>query len=62
MTFLNFLQLPEIVFRLYFTGKYFPGNQIKFFFTEKYFPLTNFSNGKQTHESLKNNFNKHMKV
>jgi hypothetical protein len=24
--------------------------------TEKYFPLTNFSNGKQTHESFKNDF------
>jgi hypothetical protein len=33
----------------FFTGKYFP-------LTGKYFPLTNFSNGKQTQESLKSNF------
>jgi len=44
-------------------GKYFPGNQTKFFFdrkvfslTEKCFPLTNFSNDKQTQESLESNF------
>jgi hypothetical protein len=29
-----------------------------FSLTGKYFPLTNFSNGKQTHESLENDFPK----
>jgi hypothetical protein len=44
-------------------GKHFPGNQTKFFFdwkvfslTEKCLPLTNFSNGKQTQESLESGF------
>ena len=32
MTFLNFSQLPENVFRPNFLGKRFPGNQAKFFF------------------------------
>jgi hypothetical protein len=44
MTFLNFSQLPESVFRLNFS------------LTGKYFPLTNFSNDKQTQESLENGF------
>jgi len=65
MTFLNFLQLSKSIFRpklkentflktkpnFYLTVKCFP-------LTEKCFMLTNFSNNKQTHESLKNNFPK----
>ena len=56
MTFLIFSQLLESVFRLNFPGKHFPGNQANFFLTEKCFPLTNFLNGKQTHESLESGF------
>jgi hypothetical protein len=56
MTFLNFSQLPESVFRPNFSGKYFHENQAKFFLTRKCFPLTNFSNVKQTHESLESDF------
>jgi hypothetical protein len=37
MTFLNFSQLPESVFRPNFTGKHFPENQAKFFFDWKVF-------------------------
>jgi len=44
MIFLNFSQLPESVFRPNFP------------LTGKYFPLTNFSNGKQTQESLESGF------
>ena len=47
MTFLNFSQLPESVFRPNFPGKHFPENQAKFFFDwkvffvdRKVFPLT----------------------
>ena len=53
MTFLNFSQLPESVFRPKIKGKYFSGNQIG-----KYFSLINFPNVKQTQESLENNFSK----
>ena len=53
MTFLNFSQLPESVFRPKIKGKYFSGNQIG-----KYFPLINFSNVKQTQESLESSFSK----
>ena len=56
MTFLNFSQLPESVFPLNFSGKHFPENQAKFPFTGKCFSLINFPNGKQTQESLENNF------
>ena len=35
MTFLNFSQLSESVFRLNFSGKHFPVNQAKFFFDWK---------------------------
>jgi hypothetical protein len=56
MTFLNFSQLPESVFRPNVSGKHFPGNQAKFSFDWKYFPLTNFSNGKQTQKSLESGF------
>ena len=53
MTFLNFSQLPESVFRPHFSGKHFPENQTKFSLTGKCFPLTNFSNSK---ENLKSTF------
>jgi hypothetical protein len=56
MTFLNFSQLPESVFRPNFPGKHFPENQAKFSFNWKVFLLTTFSNGKQTHESLESDF------
>ena len=56
MTFLNFSQLPESVFRPNFSGKHFPGNQAKFFFDWKVFSVANFSNGKQTQESLESGF------
>jgi hypothetical protein len=56
MTFLNFSQLPESVFRLNFPGKHFLGNQANFSLTGKCFPLTNFSNDKQTQESLESDF------
>ena len=63
MTFLNFSQLPESVFRPNFpentflktksnfslTGKCFP-------LTEKCFPLTNFPEDKQIQESLESDF------
>ena len=56
MTFLNFSQLPKSVFRPNFIGKHFPGNQAKFPLTGNCFLLTTFFNGKQTQESLKNDF------
>jgi hypothetical protein len=37
MTFLNFSQLPESVFRPNFLGKHFPENQAKFSFDWKVF-------------------------
>jgi hypothetical protein len=58
MTFLNFSQLPESVFRPNFSGKHFPGNQANFSLTGKCFSLTNFSNDKQTQESLESGFPK----
>ena len=39
MTFLNFSQLSESVFRLNFSGKYFSGNQANFFFDWKVFSV-----------------------
>jgi hypothetical protein len=39
MTFLNFLQLPESVFRLNFLGKDFHENQAKFSFDWKVFSV-----------------------
>jgi len=56
MTFLNFSQLPESVFRPNFLKKHFPGNQAKFSFDWKVFSVANFSNDKQTQESLKSGF------
>ena len=42
MTFLNFSQLPESVFRLIFLRKHFSGNQAKFFFDWKVFFVDQF--------------------
>ena len=56
MTFLNFSQLLESVFCPNFPGKHFTQNKLNFPLTGKYFPLTNFSNGKQTQESLESDF------
>jgi len=56
MTFLNFSQLPESVFRPNFPGKHFPENQAKFFFDWKMFSVDHFSNGKQTQKSLESGF------
>jgi hypothetical protein len=39
MTFLNFSQLLESVFRPNFSGKHFPENQAKFFFDWKVFSV-----------------------
>ena len=39
MTFLNFSQLPESVFRPNFPGKHYPGNQAKFSFNWKVFSV-----------------------
>jgi len=56
MTFLNFSQLPESVFRPNFPENTFLKTKPNFSLTEKCFPLTNFSNGKQTQESLESGF------
>jgi hypothetical protein len=39
MTFLNFSQFPESVFRPNFSEKHFPGNQVKFSFNWKMFSV-----------------------
>jgi hypothetical protein len=54
--FLNFSQLPESVFRPNFPENTFLEIKLNFPLTEKCFLLTNFSNDKQTRESLKNSF------
>jgi len=56
MIFLNFSQLLESVFRPNFPGNTFLKTKLNFSLTRKCFPLTNFSNGKQTHESLESDF------
>jgi hypothetical protein len=56
MTFLNFSQLPENVFHPKSKKNTFLETKLNFSLTEKCFSLTNFSNDKQTHKSLKNNF------
>jgi hypothetical protein len=56
MTFLNFSQLPESVFRPIFQENTFLKTKPNFSLTGKCFPLTNFSNGKQTQESLESGF------
>jgi hypothetical protein len=57
MTFLNFSQLPESVFQI-FQENIFLETKPNFPLTGKCFPLTNFSNDKQTQESLKSDFSK----
>ena len=56
MTFLNFSQLPESVFRPNFPENTFLKTKPNFSLTGKCFPLINFPKDKQTHESLKNSF------
>ena len=57
MIFLNFSQLPESVFfALIFQENTFLETKPNFPLTGKCFPLTNFSNGKQTQESLESGF------
>ena len=54
MTFLIFSQLPESVFQIIYNT--FLKTKPNFPLTGKCFPLTNFSNGKQTQESLESGF------
>ena len=56
MTFLNFSQLPENVFHPKKKENIFLETKPNFPLTRKCVPLTNFSNGKQTQESLENSF------
>jgi hypothetical protein len=56
MTFLNFSQLPESVFRPNFPENTFLKTKPNFSLTGKCFPLTNFPEGKQTQESLESGF------
>jgi len=56
MTFLNFSQLLKSVFCPNFPGKHFPENKPNFSLTRKCFLLINFSNSKQTQESLEIDF------
>ena len=58
MTFLNFSQLSESVFRPNFPENTFLKTKPNFSLTGKSFPLTNFPKDKQTLENLKNNFPK----
>jgi len=58
MIFLNFSQLLESVFRPKLKKNTFLKIKPNFSLTRKCFSLTNFSNGKQTQENLKNNFSK----
>ena len=56
MTFLNFSQLPESVFRPNFPENTFLKTKPNFSLTGKCFPLINFPEGKQTQESLESGF------
>jgi len=56
MTFLNFSQLPESVFRPNFPENTFLKTKPNFSLTGKCFPVTNFPEGKQTQESLESGF------
>jgi len=56
MTFLNFSQLPKSVLCPNFQENTFLKTKPNFSLTGKCFPLTNFFNGKQTHESLESGF------
>jgi len=58
MTFLNFSQLPESVFRPNFSEKTFLETKPNFSLTGKCFSLTNFSNNKQIQKNFKNIFSK----
>jgi hypothetical protein len=52
MTFLNFSQLPKNIFRPNKRKTFFLKTKLNFPLTRKCFSLTNFSNDKQTQESL----------
>ena len=56
MTFLNFSQFPESVFRPNFPENTFLKTKPNFSLTGKCFPLTNFLEDKQTQESLESDF------
>ena len=56
MSFLNFSQLPESVFRPNFSENIFLKTKSNFTLTGKCFPLTNFPEDKQTQESLESGF------
>ena len=56
MTFLNFSQLPESVFRPNFPENTFLKTKPNFSLTGKCFPLTNFPKGKQIQENLESDF------
>ena len=56
MTFLKFSQLLESVSPPNFQENTFLKTKPNFPFTGKWFPLINFPNGKQTQESLENDF------
>jgi hypothetical protein len=56
MSFLNFLQLLESVFRPKLKENIFLETKPNFSLTGKCFLLTNFFNGKQTQKSLENGF------
>ena len=63
MTFLNFHNFWKVFSVQIFQENIFLETKPNFFLTGKCFLLTNFSNGKQTHESLESDFpeNKHNK-
>jgi hypothetical protein len=56
MTFLNFSQLPESVFRQNKKENTFLKTKLNFSLTWKCFPLTNFPNSKQTQKNLESGF------
>jgi len=56
MTFLNFHNFWKVFSVQIFQENTFLETKPNFSLTGKCFPLTNFSNGKQTHESLESGF------
>ena len=56
MTFLNFHNFRKVFSAQIFQENTFLETKLNFPLTIKCFPLTNFSNGKQTQESLENEF------
>ena len=56
MTFLNFHNFRKVFFAPIFQENTFLKTKPNFLLSGKYFPLTNFSNGKQTQESLESGF------